>query len=188
MSEAKKTLITPEAILNWPAIFEPKMAPGATEAKYSCVLIFPEGTDLSALKAAAMEAFREKWGDKTKGLLEAGRLKSPFRTDAEEKGYPAGSTFLTATSKTPPGVVDRFAGADGKPKAITDPVELYSGCKVRASISFYAYDTNGNRGVAVGLRNLQKLGEGQRLDGRKKAEDEFDALEAPPAAMHDDLL
>lgn len=188
MSESKKTLITPEAILNWPAIFEPKMAPGATEAKYSCVLIFEQGTDLSALKAAAMEAFREKWGDKTKGLLEAGRLKSPFRNDSEEKGYPAGSVFLTATSKTPPGVVDRFAGPDGKPRPITDPIELYSGCKVRASISFYAYDTNGNKGVAVGLRNLQKLADGQRLDGRKKAQDEFDALEAGPAALADDLI
>jgi hypothetical protein len=53
---------------------------------------------------------------------------------------------------------------------------------VRASLRAFAYDTNGNKGVSFGLNNIQKLGEGQRLDGRKAATDEFDAdLSQAPA-------
>ncbi len=61
---------------------------------------------------------------------------------------------------------------------ITDPLELYSGCYVRASINFFAFNTNGNKGVAAGLGNIQKWAEGEPLNGRVRAEDEFEALDA----------
>ena len=76
--------------------------------------------------------------------------------------------------------------ASGKPAKLDDPADLYAGCKVRASINFYGFDQKGNKGVAVGLRNIQKLSDGERLDGRKKASDEFDAVEE--AAFNDSLM
>ena len=43
----------------------------------------------------------------------------------------------------------------------------------RASISFFAYNVNGNRGIACGLNNLQKLADGTPLGGKSRAEDDF---------------
>ena len=54
-------------------------------------------------------------------------------------------------------------------------------------MSVFAYDKAGNRGISFGLNNVQKLGDGERLDGRLKAEDDFDPIEDKPAKL-DDLL
>ena len=70
-----------------------------------------------------------------------------------------------STSK--PGIVD----ADCQP--IIDTSELYSGIYGRASINFYAFNTNGNKGIACGLNNLQKLRDGEPLGGKSRAEDDF---------------
>ena len=61
--------------------------------------------------------------------------------------------------------------ADCQP--ILDTSELYSGIYGRASINFYAFNTNGNRGIACGLNNLQKLRDGEPLGGKSRAEDDF---------------
>lgn len=184
-------VITPEAIISYPHLFEPQTPPGAAEPVYSCTLIFPEGTDLTDLKAAAAAAAKEKFGDKTKALLQAGKIRMPLREDGEEKGYPAGSVFINVKSKQAPGVVSVFADpTTGKPAAINDPKEIYPGAKVKASIRAYAYSVNGNSGVAFSLGNLQKVGDGPRIDGRLSAADEFSATERPTADISDldDLL
>ena len=66
-----------------------------------------------------------------------------------------------------PGIVDK----DVNP--ILDQSELYSGCYGRASITFYAYNANGNKGIACGLQNLQKLEDGEPLGGKSNAADDF---------------
>ena len=180
-------VITPEAVLSYPAMFEPKAGPQGGEPFYSAAFVFPEGTDLSDLKKEALAVAQEKWGAKTVELIKSGKVKLPFRTDVEDKGYQEGSVFFNAKSKTAPGIVSKYAGSDGKPAKITNPDEIYAGVKARASVRFYAYDTNGNRGVAVALGNVQKTGEGQRLDGRMKAEDEFTAEKGDTDNI-DDLL
>ena len=58
-----------------------------------------------------------------------------------------------------------------------DTSELYSGIIGRASINFYAYNSNGNRGIACGLNNIQKLADGTPLGGRARAEDDFAGLD-----------
>jgi hypothetical protein len=181
-------VITPEALLSYPALFEPKPSPSG-ELRYGCSLVFQEGDDVSALENAALAAAEERWGAKAKDMLQKKQLKWPFRDGAERDapGYGPGTRFMNVSSKQPPGVVDRYAGADGKPRPITDPRELYPGCKVRASLRPFTYDTNGSKGVSFALNNLQKLGDGDRIDGRLAAEDEFDAVE-PGAADVNDLL
>ena len=42
-----------------------------------------------------------------------------------------------------------------------------------ASINLYAYNVNGNRGIACGLNNLQKISDGTPLGGKSRAEDDF---------------
>ena len=181
-------LITPVAILSYPYLFKPR-APmaGASnqDPQYQATLVFPPGTDLKVLSAAAKECAREKWGDKGEEVYR--KAKHPtFRTDATDKGYADGSVYIQIKSKTAPGIVDRYKDpVTGKPRIITDPNEMYAGCQVRASVRAFAYDANGNKGVSFSLQNIQKVGDGERLDGRKKADEEFEG-EAPEAA--DDLL
>jgi len=138
------------------------------EKKFSLTLLFPKDVDLSALKAAAAAARKEKWGDNPpKGL------KSPFR-DGDEKEYDgyAGCIFVSARSKDQPGVID----ADKS--AITDPKRFYSGCYCRATLVAFAYDTGTNKGVSFALNNVQKLADGEPFSARTSAEDDFDAVGA----------
>lgn len=169
-------VITPEAILSYPHLWQPKAAAEDQEPRYSCCLVFPAGSDLRALKAAVIEAAKVKWGDKATKMIRDGKLRMPFRDDAEERGYPEGSVFVNARSKTAPGIVSIYPDPEtGKPTPITDPEQVYPGCYVRASVTAFAYDRSGNRGVAFALNNLQKIRDGERLDSRKRAEDEFEA-------------
>jgi hypothetical protein len=179
-------LITPKGRLSYPHLFEPQIPPNQTEPVYSCTLVFEDGTDLSALEKEVERVAKDKWGDKYAALQKTGKIRSPFRLDGEEKGYPEGSVFINIKSKAAPGIVSIFPGDDGKPAKITDPSQIYAGCFARASVRAFAYDTQGNKGVSFALNNIQKLADGDRLDGRMRAEDEFEA-DANAAADLNDL-
>ena len=79
----------------------------------------------------------------------------------------ADAYFINANSATAPGIVD----ADLNP--ILERSEVYSGVYGRASINLYAFNSNGNRGIACGLNNLQKISDGEPLGGKSRAEDDF---------------
>lgn len=169
---ATEKVLTPKFRVSFPAVFVPRAAMDGAEPKYSVVMLFPKDTDLSRLKAIAKQAVTEKWGDKVPK-----DLRSPFR-DGDEKeldGY-AGQIFITASSKMKPGLVN------GQREAIIEASEFYAGCYARATVNAYAYDRNGNKGVAFGLQNLQKLEEGEPFSGRTKPEDDFDAVTETPSA------
>ena len=85
----------------------------------------------------------------------------------DDEAY-AGHYFINANNKTAPGIVD----ADRN--EILDKSEVYSGCYGRASITFYAYNAQGNKGIACALNNLQKIADGEPLGGvASKAYDDF---------------
>ena len=44
-------------------------------------------------------------------------------------------------------------------------------------MTFYGYNSNGNRGIAAGLGNIQKLKDGESLGGRSNAADDFQTEE-----------
>lgn len=191
-------IITPEAILSYPSLFQPRAAEEGGTPKFSATLIFPAGTDVSDLKKQALAVAQERWGDKLKGakirtletqhgpanFLVAGglRVRLPWRDAPEDvagKGYPEGSTFVNARSQSKPGVVD------GQLNPVTDESRVYPGVIVRASLDFYAYSSSGNNGVAAGLGNIQILRDGDRLDSRVNAADEFDAVAETVADLSD---
>ena len=97
-------------------------------------------------------------------------LKTPLRDGdlerPDDEAY-ANSYFVNANSGTAPGFVD----ADRQP--IIDHSEVYSVVYGRASINFYAFNSNGNKGIACGLNNLQKMRDGEPLGGKTRAEDDF---------------
>ena len=165
-------IMTPEFRVSFPAVFKPKRQKGddTSEPKYGLTMLFPKGADLSKLKAAAQEAVKEKWGDKPPKSL-----RSPFRDQGEKEyeGYVEGAVFVSASSKQKPGLVDR------QRQDIIDETEFYPGCYARATLRAFAYDNNGNKGVAFGLNNVQKLRDGDPLGGRTRAQDDF-ADDLPP--------
>jgi hypothetical protein len=72
------------------------------------------------------------------------------------------------------GVLHRRVFLDGGfRQPIIDTSEIYSGVYARVSLSFYAFNSNGNKGIACGLQNIQKVRDGESLGGRTKAEDDF---------------
>jgi len=181
-----KQIVTPPAILSYPHLFKPQapMEEGGN-AMYGAVLVFAKDTDLRELKAAALEAATEKYGDKAAGMIRSGKLKWPFRTD-EDKGYPEGSCFISPRSKDRPLVVARYKSpVDGKAEEITDEAVVYAGAIVKGLVKAYCYDRSGNKGVTFGLNGIQKWADGDRLDGRVSARDAFDAEEPVAADLSD---
>lgn len=166
------TVITPEALACYAHVWKARPAlnpkPGQ-EPQYSITLVFPKNTDLSKLRHAATLAAQKRWGAK----MPAG-LRSPFRKGDEARPDDPlfkGCMFITARTVSKPGIVDRNV------QPILDEMDFYSGCKCKASVYAMAYDQAGNKGVSFLLNNIQKTADGTRLSGRKRAEDEFDALE-----------
>lgn len=156
--------------------WEPKSINGGAP-KYSVSLIIPKSDTrtIEKIQAAIQAAYEEGQG-KLKGSGKSvpalSVLKTPLRDgDAErpdDDAY-ADSYFVNANSGIAPGIVD----ADRNP--IIDRSEVYSGVYGRASINFYAFNSNGNKGIACGLNNLQKIRDGEPLGGKSRAEDDFAA-------------
>lgn len=97
-------------------------------------------------------------------------IKTPLRDgDTERPDDPAyaGAFFVNANATSAPGIVD----ADRQPTLTRS--EVYSGVYGRASITFYAFNSSGNRGIACGLNNLQKIRDGEPLGGKASAESDF---------------
>ena len=154
--------------------WEPKSINGGTP-KYSVSLIIPKKDTVTVSKIqAAIQAAYEEGSGKLKGngksVPALSTIKTPLRDgDVERPDDEAykDSYFINANSATAPGIVD----ADRQ--EIIDHSEVYSGVYGRASISFYAFNSSGNRGIACGLNNLQKIRDGEPLGSRVRAEDDF---------------
>lgn len=174
-----KVVTGPKTVMSYLNVNEPKTPIGGGTPKYSVSLIIPKDDTetVRKIKAAIEAAYQEGQG-KLKGsgrsVPALSAIKTPLRDGDQERpddeAY-AGSYFVNANSSTKPGVVDR----DLQP--IIETSELYSGIIGRASINFYAYNSNGNRGIACGLNNLQKLSDGTPLGGHSRAEDDFADLD-----------
>lgn len=160
-------VVTGEVRLSYANIFEAKSIQGG-KPKYSVSLIIPKSdTETLAKIERAIDAGIGKFGGKRPNKA---ALKLPLRDgdiERDDEAY-ANAMFVNANSTTPPQVV----GTDLQP--ILDASEVYSGCYARVSISFYAFNTNGNRGIACGLGNIQKLRDGEPLGGNRiSAETDF---------------
>lgn len=155
-------VITGKVRLSYVNIFKSRAFKNGQDAKYSVCLLIPkqDKATVQKIRAAIDEAIREgiatKWGGK-----KPANLKLPLRDGdaerADEAPEYADMFFLNANSDRKPGIVDKDRNE------ILDPDEVYSGCWGRASINFYPFNSNGNRGVGVGLNNVQKLKDDEHL-------------------------
>ena len=173
MSTAKKAttkVVTGIVRLSYANVWEPASINGS-KPKYSVSLIIPKGdtktiADINAAIDAAIQEGAAKFGGK---IPNKAALKLPLRDGDIERDDEAykGSYFVNANSTTAPEVVDRSL------QRILDRNEVYSGGYARVSINFYAFNSNGTRGIACGLGNIQKVRDGEPLGGKSSAADDF---------------
>ena len=169
-----KVITGPNTRFSYANVWEAKSINGGSP-KFSVSLIIPKSDTKTVEKIkAAIEAAYKEGESKLKGngrsVPALSAIKNPLRdgdTERPDDEAYKNSYFINANSGTAPGIVD----ADRQP--ILDRSEMYSGVKGRASINLYAYNVNGNRGIACGLNNLQKISDGTPLGGKSRAEDDF---------------
>jgi hypothetical protein len=171
-----KVITGPDTRWSYANVWDPKSINGGTP-KYSVSLIIPKADTrtLAKIKTAIEAAYKEgeaklKGSGKTVPALSA--IKTPLRDgDTERPDDPAyaHAYFINANAASAPGIVD----ADVNP--ILTRSEVYSGVYGRASITFYAFNSSGNKGIACGLNNLQKIRDGEPLGGKASAEEDFAA-------------
>ena len=169
-----KVITGPTTRWSYANVWDPKSINGGTP-KYSVSLIIPKSDTTTVKKIeAAIQAAYEEGESKLKGngksVPSLKVLKTPLRDGDLERPDDAAyadSYFVNANSAAAPGIVD----ADRQP--ILERSEVYSGVYGRASINFYAFNSNGNKGIACGLNNLQKIADGEPLGGKSRAEAYF---------------
>lgn len=195
MTENKKktvSLITPVFRVSFPAVFQPARPMNATDKpKFGVTMLFdmkdPEvAAGVQRMKDAVKAVIVGKFGPDQAKWPKGMRI--PFRKGEEKDtdGYGPGVIFVAARSDRRPGLVQAWAGADGKtPAPLTDPNDFYGGCYARASVNPFWFDKGVNKGVALGLNNIQKIKDGVPFSGRKRAEDDFDSISQPPVADMD---
>lgn len=176
-------IVTGKVRLSYAHLFKPYAHNSGQEPKYSVTILVPK-TDTatkadidSAIEAAKQDGMASKWGGQMPPVVAIpvydgdGVRPSDGQPFGEEcKGH----WVFTASSKQAPAVVDQAV------QPILDQSEVYSGMYARVSINFFAYNSNGRKGVGAGLNNVQKLADGEPLGGRTTAAEDFGAPVAQP--------
>lgn len=148
------------------------------KGKYACAILLPKSNKkLKAAVDAAIEAARLASGPKFNGKVPAKLPNTVYDGDGEKED---GSSFgpeckgmwvINSSANQQPGLVDRRC------QPIVDSTQLYSGAWANVDVNFYAYNTNGNKGIACGLNNIQKVRDDEALGGRARAQDVFKPIE-----------
>lgn len=189
-------LYTPPFRLSFPSLYRPNAGLNPTpdkKPKFGCTAIwtpadFTERDKvlwrkiLKELDSRAQEAFGRPWKNlpEDKRGIRNGAIKSHLA------GYGDGTRFANMTSLERPGVID-LEGNDISPEEGNAHL-IYPGCICRATINIFTYGTKKgevSKGTALGLRNLQRIKDGPRLDNRVAAQDDFED-EVDPEWLDDD--
>lgn len=169
----------PRGRLYYPWFFKPQLRKGETDttkAKYQTTVLLPKDVGMDVLLKAVESCAVDKWGA---DYAKKQKIKKPFlKTEEQPKmsalvdDYPV---FLRLNSKDRPGVVFANGTTCGEDKSH----EVYGGRWAFVTVRPFAYETDGNKGVSLGLQNVQLLEDDERLGGgRVSAESEFESVGA----------
>ena len=162
---------------NYLRVFEAAASPSG-DMKFSVCVLIPKAPEyaplLAQINASIDKAIAKgiEAGKFTKAQVEAASFKRGLRDgDLSEELGPEfmGNWFLNASSaeKDQPGIVNAQA------KPIMNRDDIYSGAWGYVDANSYAFNNAGNKGVAWWLNNVMMVKDGDRLDGKMKAEDAF---------------
>lgn len=178
-NELSTKVVTGKVRFSFVNVFEARAFGDNKDAKYSVMLLIPK-TDIGtisrmkkAIEIAAQKGLSKVFGGKLPPIVKTSLKDADVDTDndgnvfAEKWPYTKGHYIINVSTKNKPQIVD------AQLNPITSPTEFYSGCYGRASINFYAYNSNGNKGITGGLNNLQKLEDGESLGSITTPEEDF---------------
>lgn len=155
--------------LSFPHLFQPHAMEEGQEKKYGASFILDN--DKHAKLLEHIEATIERLA------LDAFKKKIHFKTclrDGDEKpnmdGYGDGVSFITASRKTRPAVVD----TDPSVPITEEDGRIYAGCYVNATIRLWVQDNKWGKRVNAELRAVQFRADGESFGaGPVNAEEEF---------------
>lgn len=174
-------VLTGEVRLSYAHLSEPYANPNqpGSEPKYSVTILIPK-TDVAtkadidnSMKAAYEAAVVNDW----KGARP--KLRSPLIYDGDGTRFDgskfgpecAGHWVITASTKRKPQVVDM-----SNINCELAPQDIYSGMFARVTLNFFAFNSNGNKGVGCGLGNVMKTRDGEPLAGGTSAVSDFEGI------------
>ena len=172
-------VVTGKVRFSFVNVFEPRAFGENQTPKYSVMLLIPKSDVATikkcqdAIKAAAQKGMAKHFNGKLPPVIKSTLKDADVDTDqdgvtfAEKWDYTAGHYIINVSSKNAPGIVDENR------QPIINPIDFYSGCYGRASINFFSYNNNGNKGVSAGLNNLQKLEDGEPLGSFSTPDQDF---------------
>ncbi len=169
MSEAEKAYFygksfTMKGQIYFPEVLTPK-ANDKGVMKYSCMFAWdandPRTQEIGQFLANAKQQFYPTIPD-----THFGKPIKRWDTYQRQDGKP-NHEFLngkywvnaSATERVPPVVVDQ------QRNPIIDAAQVYSGRNALLNFSFYAYDANGNKGIAVNISAVMLMEGGDRVGG-----------------------
>ena len=156
-------------------IFQPRMNDLNGKEEYSVMLLIPKSAKntLKSINRACKAAIEKKWKGKPPANLRMPLRDGDEPDDDGNKRAPEylGHYFMNVRGDRAPGIVDQ------KRNALVNSTELVSGDYVRVSLNAFGYAQKGNKGVSLGLNNVQLVSKGEPLGNFTRAEDDFDELE-----------
>lgn len=170
-------IITPAGLLAFPTLFTAKPRFQGTEPVFSATIIFSAEAqatpEYKALKDAVIQCAKDEFGSS----YNPAQLKWPFKKGEDKPGYAGfdpGTIYISAWTKNKPGIIDASMNE------VADPAAVWAGQIARFSLSPFAYNTSGAKGVSLGLRNVQLLRmDTPRIDGRSNAKGDFGGAAVP---------
>ena len=159
---------TPKARMVYPNLLEPRAMKGDTTAKpkYSVSLLLPKASNIDAVKKLVVEKAEAEFGKQ----WQTKRLRLPLLKTADfEKLADYAEAFpIFIRASANPDFPPFIFGPDAK-QFSGDASDIYSGRWAVASVRAYAYDTAGNKGVALGLQRIQLLDHDEAIAGGRVA-------------------
>ena len=155
-------------------VFQPRRNEDGTPGKYSVCVIFPK-SDQEAYKIfeqAYQNACQLGKTSKWNGRIPS-KVHLPLHDGGDERpDDPAFKDcwYFNCSSANKPGVRVRDAGMIVE---ALDEEDFYSGCYGAVTVNMFPYSNSGNVGVGIGLNNVIKLEDGERLSGGRTAEEDF---------------
>lgn len=177
-SKKGSRLLTPRFRVSFPQVFEKASYNNGTPRYSLTGLFFPkqftedEKAKWAAIKAKLEVVCVDFFKKPVKVMKEDRTFKIPFHRGSEKEyqgyGDPDMVFFSMANSKRRPQILNK----DGSVITAENSEEFYAGCWARASVNPYAFNNIG-KGLAIGLGNIQKLGDDESFEGFTSAEDDF---------------
>ena len=180
-------VLTGEVRLSYVHLSQPYANPNQvnSEPKYSVTLLIPKSdqatyNDIVKSRDAAYEAaVQNDWKGNRPQLRSLLIYDGDgVRQDGSKFGPEcAGHYVITASTKRKPQVVD---GSNINVELA--PQDIYSGMYARVTLNFFAFNSNGNKGIGCGLGNVLKTRDGEPLAGGATAAQDFEGISIPAPA------